>query len=127
MNISNAWLLNDDSPLLSAASPRPWVYGSPWSGKTPCYRNEGYPLRAIVRLSQASANSFRRLRPVEAVAALQPSCPPALSRDERFNELIMDLIQRTLAAVPVYHLACLPDAAAAQLCFSAVFGGQATK
>lgn len=124
-HIEGAWLLNDDSPLLAVAGDAPWVYGSPWSGKTPCYHNVGCPLRAVVRLEQASANVMQRLRPVEAVAALQPSCPPALVHDEWLNELMMSIIQRTVTAVPVYRLRCLPNADAARLCFHTLFDGQA--
>jgi hypothetical protein len=123
-NIAGSRLLNDDSPLLSVSSQSPLVYGSPWSGKTPCFHNVSYPLQAIVRLSQAPANSIRRLRPLEAVAALLPSCPPALAHDDSFGDLLIDIIHRTLSTVPVYHLSCLPDAGAAQLCFSTLFAGQ---
>ena len=45
-NIEGAVLLNDDSPILRIIDGKPWVYGSPWSGKTPCYKNESYPLAA---------------------------------------------------------------------------------
>ncbi len=121
-HIRDAWLLNDDSPLLATGTGTPLVYGSPWSGKTPCYHNIGVPLRAIVRLSQAPHNRIRRLSPLAAIAALQPSCPPALSHDDYFNDLIMDTIQHTIAAVPVYHLQCRPDAAAALLCRHTLFG-----
>ncbi len=41
--------------------------GSPWSGKTPCYRNVSHPIAGIVRLSQAPQNRIRRLRSIEAI------------------------------------------------------------
>ncbi len=120
--IPGAWLLNDDSPLLSVGRGMPMVYGSPWSGKTPCFHNLGVPLRGIVRLSQAPYNRIRRLSPLAAIAALQPSCPPALARDDYFYDLIMEVVQHTVTTVPVYHLECLPDAAAALLCRDTLFG-----
>ncbi len=121
-HIPGAWLLNDDSPLLSVGKGVPMVYGSPWSGKTPCFHNLGVPLRGIVRLSQAPHNRIRRLSSMQAIAALHPSCPPALARDDYFNDLIMEVVQRTVATVPIYHLECLPDAAAALLCRDTLFG-----
>ena len=35
----DAWLLNDDNPVVRIEEDGVWVYGSPWSGKTPCYKN----------------------------------------------------------------------------------------
>ena len=55
------------------------VYGSPWSGKTPCYKAERYPLAGCVRLSQAPYNKIRRLNTLQAYAALHPSAPPSCS------------------------------------------------
>ena len=52
----DAFLLNDDSPVLRVEDDVVQVYGSPWSGKTPCYRQECHKLEACVRLSQAPYN-----------------------------------------------------------------------
>ena len=49
------------------------VYGSPWSGKTPCYRNVSYPLGAIVVLSQAPYNKIQRLSGIQAYVSLVAS------------------------------------------------------
>ena len=122
-NIPDAHLLNDDSPVLAIENGTPVVYGSPWSGKTHCYHPYRFPLAAAVRLSQAPHNRIRRLDILEAVAALQPSCPPALAQDDHFADGIMDIISDTIAAVPVFHLECLPDADAARTSHNAIFGG----
>lgn len=60
-HIPGAELLNDDSPIIRATDSEALVHGSPWSGKTPCYRNESCPIAAVVRLSQAPHNRIRRL------------------------------------------------------------------
>ncbi|MEG0499028.1 MAG: hypothetical protein RR522_04050, partial [Alistipes sp.] len=49
-HIAGATLLNDDSPIVGMVEGVTTAFGSPWSGKTPCYKNESYPIRAIVRL-----------------------------------------------------------------------------
>ena len=116
-HIPGAELLNDDSPIIRATDSEALVHGSPWSGKTPCYRNESCPIAAVVRLSQAPHNRIRRLRPIESIGALLPSAPPAFARDERLSDDTCGLLSRLIAQVPVYHLECLPDAAAAQLAF----------
>lgn len=133
--IAGAELLNDDSPIIRVAGPHSLptylptclpapatVYGSPWSGKTPCYRNVANPVRAIVRLQQAPHNRIRRLRPIEAIGALLPSCPPSFAHDERLYDAVCATVSAIVAEVPVYHLECLPDAAAAELSFHTIFG-----
>ena len=101
-NIAGAVLLNDDSPFIGFVDGRGTAFGAPWSGKTPCYKQEHYPIAAIVRLSQAPHNAIRPLRSVHAIGALP--------------------VSKIISQVPVYHLECLPDAAAARLSYDTVFG-----
>jgi len=130
-HIPGARLLNDDSPIIriapegAAEAASALACGSPWSGKTPCYRNVSHPIAGIVRLSQAPQNRIRRLRPIEAIGALLPSCPPSFAHDERLEDAICRLVSQIVAQVPVYHLECLPDAAAARLSCRTVFGDDA--
>lgn len=120
-HIEGARLLNDDSPMLSLEGDVPVVYGSPWSGKTPCFHAEQYPLAAVVRLSQAPENKMRRLSTIASFAAVHPSLPPAQTLDDYYADLWVEVVSRVLAAAPVYHLACLPDEEAARLSFSTIF------
>lgn len=60
-HIPGARLLNDDSPIIRMYQGQATAFGSPWSGKTPCYRNISRPIAGIVRLSQAPANEITRL------------------------------------------------------------------
>lgn len=121
-NIEGAVLLNDDSPILRIIDGKPWVYGSPWSGKTPCYKNESYPLAACVRLSQATFNKIERLNIAQGYGALHPSCPPCFAYDDALYDSISGTLSNLLSNVPVYHLSCLPDAAAARLSCETIFG-----
>lgn len=121
-NIEGAVLLNDDSPILRIIDGKPWMFGSPWSGKTPCYKQESYPLAACVRLSQAPYNKIQRLNIAQAYAALHPSCPPDFAYDDTLYDHISETIGEVLANVPLYHLACLPDRDAAELSCKTVFG-----
>ena len=121
-HISSAHLLNDDSPILRCGDGGVVeAYGSPWSGKTPCYCNEHYPVAAIVRLEQRKENIIRRLPPVEAFAALQPSCPPAFAHDEALIEHVVGMLSQVVKHVPVYRLGCRPDEAAAWLSHNTIF------
>ena len=121
-NIDGAVLLNDDSPILRIVDGKPWVYGSPWSGKTPCYKKECYPLAACVRLSQAPYNEIKKLNVIQGYGALHPSCPPCFAYDEGLYDHISRVLSDLLSNVPVYHLACLPDADAARLSCQTIFG-----
>ena len=120
-NVEGATLLNDDSPFVAVREGEVVAYGSPWSGKTPCYKAQCYPLQAIVRLSQAPYNKIRRLRSVEAIGALLPSLPPAFAFDKELEEHTLALLSAVLRGVKCFHLECLPNAEAALLSAETVF------
>lgn len=121
-NIEGAVLLNDDSPILRIIDGKVWMFGSPWSGKTPCYKTESYPLAACVRLSQAPYNKIRRLSIAQGYAAIHPSCPPDFAYDDTLYDYISETLSDVLGQVPMYHLECLPDPDAAYLSCKTVFG-----
>lgn len=59
-HIPDSDLLNDDNPIVRFyPTGEVIVYGSPWSGKTPCYRNEAVPVGAFVRLKQATQSNSK--------------------------------------------------------------------
>lgn len=120
-NIQGAFLLNDDSPIVRIIDGSVWVYGSPWSGKSPCYKSERYPLEACVRLSQAPYNKMHKLPIMKGYASLHPSCPPEFAYDERIYSHISSTIGKMLGAAPVFWLECLPDAGAAELSYRTIF------
>lgn len=123
-NIDGAKLLNDDSPIIRLVDGVPTAFGSPWSGKTPCYHNLSFPIRGFVRLSQAPHNLIKRLGTLNAIGALLPSCPPAFAYDDNLQDYICDTLSKMIANVPVYHLECLPDGDAARLSYNTIFGKQ---
>ena len=99
-----------------------WAYGSAWSGKTPCYKNERYELKACVRLSQAPYNKIQKLPVLQAYGAIHPSCPPEFAYDEKLYDEVSRILGKILSVVPFYHLACLPDEEAALLSCNTIFG-----
>ena len=118
--IPDCELMNDDNPIVRVCEDGVIrVYGSPWSGKTPCYRNMDLPVGGFVQLAQAPQNEIRPLRGIETYAALVPSIS-----GKRWDRRIADGLhetENTLASrVPVWHLDCLPDEAAALLCSETV-------
>lgn len=113
-HIPGSELLNDDNPVVRIENGIARIYGSPWSGKTPCYRNLGAPLGGIVRLSQAPRNQIAPLKNAAAYAAISPSLS-AMKWERHMADGIHDTLTQLIAATGVYHLQCLPDAAAAKL------------
>ncbi len=115
-NVEGTELVNDDNPvvrILDDGSIK--VYGSPWSGKTPCYLNVNYPLGGIVKLSQASHNKISRLGGIQSYAALVASIS-----GKRWEKRIADglhVTENELATqVPIWSLECRPDKEAADIC-----------
>ena len=120
-NIPDTELINDDNPVLRLSGDKAIVYGSPWSGKTPCYKAVSFPAAAIVRLSQAPANHIGRLPLVQAYASLMASSSgfrPFKSLSDGWH----NTLERLASTLPCYHLECLPDAGAALLCYNTVNG-----
>lgn len=114
--IEGTELVNDDNPVVRYLDDGSiYVYGSPWSGKTPCYRNVSYPLGAIVDLSQAPKNVIRRFRPIEAYAALIASIS-GKRWDSKLAEGLHETENLLATNASVWHLDCLPDEEAARLC-----------
>ena len=115
-NIPGCRLLNDDNPVVRVGEDGiVRVYGTPWSGKTPCYRNECAVAGAFVELSQFPENRIRRMSVIESLAAFYMSCS-GLRRLDYIADGLDNTISAVLESVPCWHLDCLPDAAAARLC-----------
>ena len=119
-NIAGCSLLNDDNPVMRVmedGSVR--IFGSPWSGKTPCYQNVDVPVGAIVNLKQAKKNVIRQLPLFEAYVAMYVSFS-----GYRFIKEMADGLHATneqvVSTVPCYELGCLPNAEAAWLCCKTV-------
>lgn len=114
-HIEGSWLLNDDNPMLRLTEGGVRVYGSPWSGKTHCYRNESAPVAGIVRLKQAPRNRFRVCEDIAAFSALLPGCS-VLRQDMRLHEALCETLAELTERTLVGELECLPDREAAEVC-----------
>lgn len=115
-HIEGTELVNDDNPVVRVSDDgEVRVYGSPWSGKTPCYRNVSYPVGAIVKLSQAPYNEIQPLKGIRAYAAVVPSIS-GKRWDKQLAEGLHETENLIAQHAAVWHLDCLPNEAAAQLC-----------
>ena len=112
--IQNSTMINDDNPAVRIEPQNHRVYGTPWSGKMNCFRQNNFPLRSIIRLEQSSQNKIEPLTPVKALAAVLPSCSVMHWETSDYNK-VYDLIAELIVDIPVFTLHCLPNKAAAEM------------
>ena len=117
-----AFMINDDKPFIRLSGDEPTIYGSPWSGKHGLDTNTCVPLRGICLLERGKENI---ITPAQAsqllpILAAQGYCPLGLQRQERYPQLLRQL----LGQVPLWHLRCTPTPQAAEIAASAMAGTQ---
>lgn len=117
---NDVWLLNDDNPVIRISEVGDaQVYGTPWSGKTPCYLNSSAPIGAIVDLEQAPYNEIVPMSIPQAYAALLSSSS-GLKADSLTADNLHNTLATVLRQVKCWHLRCLPNSEAARLCHDTV-------
>lgn len=116
-NIAGAELLNDDNPVIRFKDDGvAMAYGSPWSGKTHCYRNVAAPIGAFVRIVRAKENVLQGLSPLRAYASLTASVFFMPFLGDGLREKRHRTLERLAGAVPCREMHCRPDADAALTC-----------
>ncbi len=118
-NIPGTELVNDDNPIIRIEDGKLYVYGTPWSGKTPCYRNVKCPVHAIVKLNQAPENRISRLKGLNAYTGIAGSVSSI-----RWSRQIMDditsMLSRIAMTTPCFSMDCRPNREAAEVCCQGV-------
>lgn len=113
-------LLNDDNPAIRILNENQiMVYGTPWSGKTPCYRNIEVELKGIIRLNQAPDNNYVQKTGIGAFITLLPSCSSIRWNRQLFTHM-NNTVQRIVQLLPIGTLNCLPNAEAAHLAYAEI-------
>lgn len=107
-----ALMVNDDKTFLEFRPEGVLAYGSPWSGKHGLDTNICVPLAGICMLERGKENRIRRAAPDDVLPLLldQAYLPADAQRNTRDA-----LTEKLASAVPLWHLACTPTPAAAQL------------
>ncbi len=117
---SEVELLNDDHPIVRILdSGEVSVYGSPWSGKTSCYRNMSAPVGGVIRIKQASENRLKRLGGVASYASLTTSAS-MFNWCEELNDVKSRLLNRLISRVSCWQMEALPNIEAAQVAMEGV-------
>lgn len=118
-HVAKTVLLNDDNPVLRIVDGKVIVYGSPWSGKTPCYKQDKANVGALVMLEQKPYNKISRESVVVALSSLMCSCSIMIWDKASYAQL-MNTMSKVISLVGVYHLECLPDKDAAMLSYNTI-------
>lgn len=119
-HIPGSELMNDDNPVVRAwPDGRVIAYGTPWSGKTPCYRNVEAPVGAFVQIRRCQENKITRLSLLQSYALLYSSCS-GFKADSRIADGLHATLERAVTTTPCYVLDCRPDEEAARVCSAEV-------
>ncbi|MBO4743605.1 MAG: hypothetical protein J5533_08230 [Bacteroidales bacterium] len=118
--IPGSELMNDDNPIVRALPDGTiMAYGSPWSGKTPCYRNVEAPVGAFVRIRRGPENKITPLSILEAYALLYSSCS-GFKAHHNIADGLHATLEKAVTTTPCYVLDCRPDEEAARVCSAEV-------
>lgn len=118
-HIPGTELLNDDNPTIRFRKGKAYAYGTPWSGKTACYKNQAFPIGGMARLRQAPENRFDKLEGIDAFIALYPGCS-VITHDEHLRNRLYDTLTLLAEKVMVGTMDCRPDREAALTCHDAL-------
>lgn len=110
----NAEIINGDRAALSKEQGRWKAHGLPLAGSSAIFRNETYPVRAIVVLRQGKENKLEKIKPVEAFRWIYSEMTVQYW-DEEFQRSLLELLREMVLQIPVYWLECLPDQSAVEI------------
>lgn len=117
--LAGATVINGDKAGVSYIDGRFYACGVPFCGTSGICENKTLPLKAIVELGQSKQNTVRRLTGVSGLQAvlgntyIDMQIPGVPVR-------CVELINRILSSVGVYHLDCTPDERAVETLKSAL-------
>ncbi len=121
-NIPGCDMINDDNPVVRVVDGKSWLYGTPWSGKTPCYRNTKAQLGAIVKVNRSQDNYVKPATTIEAFVTML-GASATMKWDSALFENICKSIKAIIEATPNYNLYCRPDREAAIICYNTIARG----
>ena len=117
--LPNCDLMNDDNPVIRVIDGIPYIYGSPWSGKTPCYRQTKARLGAMTRIDQDDHNWVEKLTPIEGFTSVLASAT-TIRWDSNIFHHVCGTVTKIIETTNCYILHCLPNREAAEVCNAAI-------
>ena len=115
-----ATILNDDKPALRLEDGVWYAYGTPWSGKYDLSSNLRVPLAGIAMIERGETNEIERFTGSRAVfEILEQTLRP---RSTKYRIILLELLEKLMAQVPVWKLRCNMDPEAAVVSYEAMSG-----
>lgn len=102
---SKVTIVNDDKPALRFYTGIPYIFGTPWSGKSDLNANVQIQLKALVFIKRAETIRIERLKTRDSIFNLMGQ----ISRpyyDEKIGLKTMNIIEKLVQTVPIYRLYC---------------------
>jgi hypothetical protein len=117
-------IINDDKPAIKIENGKPFVYGTPWSGKTHLNNNVKCPLTAVVFLNRGEQNEISKTNVLNAVLNLSRQLPNPFY-DNTIGAKTVDFI-KTLYNIntPFYDLKCDISDNAVEVSYNGIFKGE---
>lgn len=112
-------ILIGDRPVLRKLGGHWYGFGMPWDGKDGIFRQRSATVRALVWLEQAKEN---RISPMDRVQAMTVMLKQAMLPvwDDAAMDGAAALMGALAGEVPLFHLCCRPDEAAARLTYETI-------
>lgn len=115
----DATIVNGDRAILRNEGGVIYAYGSPYAGSSDLFMDVRVPLKAIVMLEQAKANTIRPIPQDEALGLfIEQSSLPVW--EPTLFEMGMETLEAILTGVPMYLLSCLPDEGAVECVYQCI-------
>jgi len=111
-NIEGCDMINDDNPIIRIENDDVYLYGSPWSGKTPCYRPLRVRLGSVIQIKRAEANSCVPMSKIDALSMFLSGCS-SMRWDKLLSDNLYATLSRLLQMRTFFTMNCRPDADAA--------------
>lgn len=113
-----AFIINDDKPAIKIEDGKPYVYGTPWSGKSDLNQNVRVPLQGICMIERAEENFIEPLDKGVAVYKImnQTLRPPI----ESYMDKLLQLIEIVITSTPIWRMGCNISTQAAQVAYDAM-------
>lgn len=117
---ANAYVINDDKPLIRTDGKTPTVYATPW-GLVPEPKIRSAPLKALVHLQRGE----NRIAAVEPHTLLVPLMKASLRGRTPAETIALTNLQGSLLrSVKTYTMTCQPDMAAAEMAYNTIIKGR---
>ncbi len=99
-----AYIINDDKPVLCIENDKVMVYGTPWSGKTDQSKNVCVPLQGICFIERAADNWIEPISSADALCLVMSQTIRPQKTEEM--EKLLSVLDRVLSKARIFKMGC---------------------